>query len=95
MRELAIRHALGAQRSHIVRLVAGEGLSVTFIGIVVGLLGASASTGLMQSLLFGIAPLDVVAFAVSPIVLGVASLIACLIPALRAAAADPAVILRS
>ena len=94
VRELAIRAALGAQRVDIVRLVLREGLSVTFAGIALGVLGAGLFTRLMQDLLFGVAPLDAVAFTAAPAVLVVASLVACLGPALRAAATDPATTLR-
>ena len=94
VRELAIRAALGAQRVDLVHLVVREGLSVTLGGIALGVLGASVFGRLMQDLLFGVTPLDAVAFTVAPAVLVVASLAACLGPALRAASTDPAVTLR-
>jgi putative ABC transport system permease protein len=94
VRELAIRAALGAQRVDLVRLVLREGLSVTLAGIALGVLGASVFARLIQGLLFGVTPLDAVAFAVAPAVLVVASVGACLGPALRAASTDPAVTLR-
>ena len=94
VRELAIRAALGAQRVDLISLVLREGLSVTFAGIVLGLLGAGLFTRLMQDLLFGVTPLDAVAFTVAPAVLVVAAFGACLGPALRAASTDPATTLR-
>jgi putative ABC transport system permease protein len=94
VRELAIRAALGAQRADLVYLVLREGLSVTVAGIVLGLLGASLFTRLMQDLLFGVTPLDAAAFTAAPAVLVVASLVACIGPALRAASTDPATTLR-
>jgi putative ABC transport system permease protein len=94
VRELGIRAALGARRVDLVRLVLREGLSVTFAGIAVGVLGAGVFTRLMQDLLFGVTPLDAVAFMVAPAVLVVASIAACLGPALRAASTDPAMTLR-
>jgi len=94
VRELAIRAALGAQRVDLVRLVMREGLWVTLAGIALGMLGAGLFARLMQDLLFGVTPLDAVAFTVGPAVLVVASLGACLGPALRAGSADPAVTLR-
>src|SRR5206468_12087330 len=94
VRELAIRATLGAQRVDLVRLVMREGLSVTLAGIALGMLGASLFARLMRDLLFGVTPLDAVAFTVAPAVLVVACLVACLGPALRAASTDPAVTLR-
>jgi putative ABC transport system permease protein len=94
VRELAIRAALGARRADLVYLVLREGLSVTLAGITLGVLGAGLFTRLMQDLLFGVTPLDAVAFTVAPAVLVAASLGACLGPALRAASTDPATTLR-
>jgi putative ABC transport system permease protein len=68
---------------------------VTAIGLVVGLCGAAALTRLMQGVLFGVAPLDPLSFAAAPVVLGVVAAAACLLPAGRAASADPAEALRS
>jgi putative ABC transport system permease protein len=93
-RELGVRAALGAHRSDLVTLVLGEGLLVVMPGIVLGLLGAVAFARLMQELLFGVTPLDTVAFLLAPLGLAATSILACLGPALRAAAADPAVTLR-
>jgi len=76
------------------RLVLREGLVVTGLGMVLGLLGAGLFTRLMQELLFGVTPLDTVTFVAAPVALVVTSLAACLGPALRAAAADPAMTLR-
>jgi len=94
-RELGIRAALGARRIDLVRLVLHEGLSVAFAGIAVGALVATLLTRLMQDLLFGVTPLDPIAFVLSPAILIVASLGACLGPALRAASTDPATTLRA
>ncbi len=94
VRELGIRAALGAGRVDLVRLVLREGLSVTFAGIALGVLAASLFTRLMQELLFGITPLDAVAFTIAPAILIIASIAACLLPALRVAATDPATTLR-
>ena len=67
-RELAIRCALGARRTDIVRLVLREGLSVTFAGVTIGVLASALVTRLMRDLLFGVSPLDGLAFAVAPAV---------------------------
>jgi len=94
-REMGVRKALGARSSELVRLVLWQGLSVVSIGLLLGLVGAAATTRLMQSLLFGIEPLDLVAFGVAPVILLLVAIIACLLPARRAAAADPAVAFRA
>ena len=94
VRELAIRAALGARRADLVRLVLREGLSVTLSGVALGVAGASLFARLMQDLLFGVTAHDAVAFAVAPAVLLLASVAACLGPALRAASTDPVETLR-
>ena len=94
VRELAIRAALGARRADLVRLVLREGLSVTFTGIALGVVGASLFARLMRDLLFGVTAHDAVAFTVAPAVLVLASVAACLGPALRAASTDPVDTLR-
>jgi putative ABC transport system permease protein len=93
-RELGVRAALGASRTALVRLVVRQGLGATTIGLVIGLLGAAALTRLMRSVLFGVAPLDPISFSVAPLVLVPVALLACAIPARRAAAADPSESLR-
>ena len=93
-RELGVRAALGAQRRDLVSLVLGEGLTVVVPGIVLGMLGAVAFARLMQELLFGVTPIDPVAFAAAPLALIATAMLACLVPALRAAGADPLVALR-
>jgi putative ABC transport system permease protein len=93
-RELGIRAALGAQRRDLARLVLREGLVVVCPGIALGMLGAVAFARLMQGLLFGVTPLDSVAFTAAPLLLIVTTLVACLAPALRAGATDAMVTLR-
>jgi putative ABC transport system permease protein len=93
-RELGLRAALGASRSALVRQVVREGLGVTAIGLAVGLVAAALMTRLMQSVLFGVEPLDPVAFALAPVVLLAIAILACLVPATRAASTDPAAALR-
>ncbi|MDP1568801.1 MAG: ABC transporter permease [Vicinamibacterales bacterium] len=94
-REMGVRLAIGATRSDIVRLIVGQGLGVTALGLGLGLVAAIGTTRLMEGLLFGITPLDTVAFAAAPALLFAVSLVACLLPALRAAATDPVEALRS
>jgi putative ABC transport system permease protein len=93
--ELGVRAVLGADRGDLIRLVLREGLVVTSAGLIVGLLAAVGLTRLMEDLLFGVTPLDAVSFATAPLVLLVVAIAACLLPAGRAAAIDPAVALRS
>ena len=94
-REMGVRAALGASRGRLVALVIREGLTVTIAGLALGLGAALLLTRLMQGLLFGIRPLDAPSFLAAPIILIVVALLACLVPARRAALVDPAEALRS
>jgi len=93
-REMGIRAAMGATRAQLVGLVLREGLAVVAVGLVIGLGSAAALARYLQSLLFGITPLDLWAYAAAPAVLLLVALAACAIPARRAAAVDPAEALR-
>jgi putative ABC transport system permease protein len=93
-REIGVRSALGATRAAIVAMIVREGLTVVVLGLVVGLAGAAGLTRLMQTLLVGIAPIDPMSFALAPAALFVVALLACAVPARRAAATDPAIALR-
>jgi putative ABC transport system permease protein len=94
-RELGLRAALGAARADLLRLVLREGLRATLVGVAIGLAAATALTRLMQAVLFGVTPLDALAFTLAPLALLPVAVAACLIPALRAAKTDPAVALRN
>jgi len=94
-REIGVRVALGAQRSHVVGLVLRQGVVLAAVGVVVGSLAAFGATRLIASLLYGVAPTDVVAFGGAAIALGVAAVAASWVPARRAARVDPIVALRS
>lgn len=89
-RELGIRTALGASRGSIAWLVIRDGMSATLAGLAIGLVAAAGTTRILQSLLFGIEPLDPVSFTLAPVVLGTVALIACALPAVRAAGTSPA-----
>jgi ABC-type antimicrobial peptide transport system permease subunit len=93
-RELAVRAALGARGVDLAALVLREGLAVTLAGAGMGLLAAIWLTQWMQGVLFGVTPLDAVSFALAPVVLLPVAVAACLLPARRAGATDPAVVLR-
>jgi len=94
-REIGVRVALGAQRSHVLGLVLRQGVVLAAVGVVVGSLAAFGATRLIASLLYGVAPTDVVAFGGAAIALGVAAVAASWVPARRAARVDPIVALRS
>jgi ABC-type antimicrobial peptide transport system permease subunit len=87
--------ALGATRKRVLRMVISEGLGMTLVGVIAGLAGAAALTGLMRTLLFGITATDPVTFASVAGVLTLVALTACVVPARRAASVDPQQALRS
>ena len=93
-REIGIRLALGATPRHILRLMIGQGMRLTLIGVAIGLAGAIAVTRLMRSLLFAVAPSDLMTFGISAVVLILVALLACFLPARRATKVDPLVALR-
>ena len=84
-REIAIRFALGAQRTDVVRLIAREGVKVGTIGIALGLLGAVASARLASGLLYGLSPRDPLTFAASTAALAIVLALAVVLPCRRAA----------
>ena len=87
--------AIGAQARDIRRLFVGRGLVLAGVGVAIGLGGAAGFSRFMQSLLFGISPLDPVTFTAMPVVLAAAAVLASYLPARRAAAVDPVEILRA
>ena len=93
-REIGIRIALGARRSHVLRWVMVEGAQMAVVGVVVGVLAALGLTRLMAGLLYGVSAVDPVTFASVAGVLLVVALVACYIPAYRAMRVDPIVVLR-
>ncbi len=92
--EIALRMALGASPGRVVRLVVREGLILAGVGLVLGLVGSYFVGRGMQSMLFGVRPLDVLAFAAVGMVLMVSALLACYLPARRAALIHPMQVLR-
>jgi putative ABC transport system permease protein len=94
LREFGIRMALGATEGNILRLVAKTGLKMTVLGVAIGMGGAAWITQSISSLLYGVKPLDPIAFAAAPAILAVVALAASVIPAIRAARVDPVVALR-
>jgi putative ABC transport system permease protein len=94
-REIGIRMALGAEPRAVRGLFLRRGLVVGGIGLAIGLTSAFGVTRLMASLLFGVTPLDPVAFTAMPLVLVAAALLASYLPARRASAVDPVETLRA
>jgi putative ABC transport system permease protein len=92
--EMAVRMALGAQRSEVMRLVVGESMLLAVAGGVVGLVGALALTPMMKSLLYGVRAGDPLTLGTVVVLLGTVALLASYIPARRATKVDPMVALR-
>jgi putative ABC transport system permease protein len=95
LREIGIRVALGATRQNILRLVIRQGMTLTGIGALIGLLGAAAASRALITLLFGVSRLDPFTYLGVIALLGGVAAIACGLPAWRAAQVDPASTLRS
>jgi putative ABC transport system permease protein len=93
-RELAVRQALGAQVADVLAMIVGQGLRLTGVGLLVGLVVTLALMRLLQGLLYGITPWDAATYAGAAAVLGAAAALATLLPALRAAAIAPATALQ-
>ena len=94
-REIGIRMALGAEPARLRRWFARRGLELAAIGIAIGLPVSAGLTRLMKSLLFGVSPLDPLAFAAAAAVLVFAAGLASFLPARRAAAVDPIEVLKA
>jgi putative ABC transport system permease protein len=92
--EFGIRLALGANTQDVLRLVIGQGLKLAGAGLLIGLAGSFALMQVMKTLLFGVSPADPMTFAASALLLLAVSLLACWIPARRAAKVDPLIALR-
>jgi predicted permease len=93
-REIGVRVALGANRRNLLAMVLGEGLRIAAAGVVVGALASLALGKLVASLLYGVSPHDPWVLATSAAVLLAAAMLACVIPARRAATVDPMEALR-
>jgi predicted permease len=93
-REIGIRMALGAQTGDVLMMILKQGITLAVIGLGIGLLVALAVTQLMSSVLYGVSATDILTFVLVPLLLAIVALLACLVPARRAARVDPMVALR-
>ncbi len=92
--EIGVRLAIGARRSQIFVMVLGDATRLAGAGIIIGIFAALATTRLMTRFLYGIAPTDLVTFSIVSLVLMLAVLLACYVPAKRATKVDPIIALR-
>jgi predicted permease len=92
--EIGLRMALGARKSDVMKMVVRQGMALATIGVVIGLIASYAVTRLLKTLLFGVSATDPLTFTVIALSLAVVALLACWIPARRAAKVDPMIALR-
>jgi len=92
--EIGLRMALGAQTSDVIRLIVGQCIKLTIVGLALGLAGSYAMTRVMATLLYGVSPTDPSTFAGCALLLVVVALLACYLPARRATKVDPLIALR-
>jgi putative ABC transport system permease protein len=93
--EIGVRMALGAARRDVLALIVGDGLKLTALGVLIGVAAAAGASASLTSLLFGVGALDPATFGAMTAVLVAASVLACVLPARRAARVDPMVALRT
>ena len=93
-REIGLRIALGATAGNVVRMIIGRGLTLTAVGLAIGIAVAVVATRVMTDLLYGVAATDRSTFAAVVGVVGTVAVAACIVPALRAARLDPTRVLR-
>jgi ABC-type antimicrobial peptide transport system permease subunit len=93
-REIGIRMALGASQSGVLRMIVGQGWRLVMIGVAIGLSAAFGLTRFLSVVLYSVSPTDRVTFVAIPILLAAVALLACYIPAQRAAKVDPIKALR-
>jgi putative ABC transport system permease protein len=94
-REIGVRLALGAPRAEVFRLIIGRGVALAAAGAMLGVIGATWLTRLMEGLLFSVSRNDPVTFAAVPIAMVAVAVLACYVPARRAMQVDPVIALRA
>jgi len=92
--EVGIRKALGASRASVLGLIVKQGMTLVGIGVCIGIVGALGLARLMASLLFGVKASDPLTFVAATLVLSAVAFVATYLPARRATAVDPVVMLR-
>ncbi len=92
--EIGIRMALGAKPADVLGMVIRQGITLTLIGVAIGVLVALGVTRLISSMIFGVTPYDPVTFITVAVVLVAVAFLACYIPARRAMRVDPMIALR-
>jgi putative ABC transport system permease protein len=95
VQEIGVRLALGAERSHVLRLIVGQGARLAGLGILFGIVGAWFATKSIRTLLFNVTPTDPVSFATVSVFLTLVAVFASYLPARRAMAVDPIIALRN
>jgi predicted permease len=93
-REVGIRMALGADRSHVMKMITKQGMWLAGVGVVIGLLLALALVQVLSSVLIGISGYDIGIFVIVPLLLAAVALVACYLPARRATKVNPLIALR-
>jgi ABC-type antimicrobial peptide transport system permease subunit len=89
MHEMGVRMALGASSSDVLRLVMREGLALTAVGMLLGVVAAFAGARYLRTLVYGISVADPVTYGIAAAIITIAALIGCWWPASRAASANP------